>query len=147
MHCLVYCSFSFLSLVVSLNNITVNTCIDNALYVYSYQIVDKVQKIVCSQVLAHSDPKHIYARYCITIHYKSLDNYFIYAWGRNLFPFSGSKLFFFDARKSCELSLERMAEGVKVSTDKFIELFGCKPDIGAFAPGRVNLIGEHVDYK
>ena len=31
--------------------------------------------------------------------------------------------------------------------DKFKELFGAAPDRIAFAPGRVNLIGEHTDYN
>ena len=29
----------------------------------------------------------------------------------------------------------------------FREAFGSEPDIAAFAPGRVNLIGEHTDYN
>ena len=37
-----------------------------------------------------------------------------------------------------------MFDGVK---DIFSEVFGCAPDVCAFAPGRVNLIGEHTDYN
>jgi galactokinase len=28
----------------------------------------------------------------------------------------------------------------------FREVFGTEPDVIAFAPGRINLIGEHIDY-
>ena len=31
--------------------------------------------------------------------------------------------------------------------DSFSDIFGCEPDVSAFAPGRVNLIGEHTDYN
>jgi galactokinase len=30
---------------------------------------------------------------------------------------------------------------------KFLETFGEEPDLIAAAPGRVNLIGEHIDYS
>ena len=30
---------------------------------------------------------------------------------------------------------------------KFLETFSAEPDLGAAAPGRVNLIGEHIDYS
>uniref|UniRef100_A0A1Q3FNY3 Putative galactokinase n=1 Tax=Culex tarsalis TaxID=7177 RepID=A0A1Q3FNY3_CULTA len=38
-------------------------------------------------------------------------------------------------------------EVVKTSIETFRDTFGCDPDISACAPGRVNLIGEHVDYN
>lgn len=38
-------------------------------------------------------------------------------------------------------------EVVKTSIETFRNTFGCDPDIAACAPGRVNLIGEHVDYN
>lgn len=38
-------------------------------------------------------------------------------------------------------------EVVKTSIETFRDTFGCDPDIAACAPGRVNLIGEHVDYN
>ena len=38
----------------------------------------------------------------------------------------------------------RMAIGIK---DIFLQHFGGEPDVCAFAPGRVNLIGEHTDYN
>ena len=31
--------------------------------------------------------------------------------------------------------------------DIFSQVFGREPDVCAFAPGRVNLIGEHTDYN
>jgi N-acetylgalactosamine kinase len=31
-------------------------------------------------------------------------------------------------------------------SERFIQLYGCEPDLFVRAPGRVNLIGEHVDY-
>ena len=31
--------------------------------------------------------------------------------------------------------------------NKFIELFGTQPDMQVSSPGRINLIGEHVDYN
>ena len=30
---------------------------------------------------------------------------------------------------------------------KFLETFGEEPDLVTAAPGRVNLIGEHIDYS
>ena len=35
---------------------------------------------------------------------------------------------------------------LKEACDKFREKFGSPPEVAACAPGRVNLIGEHVDY-
>lgn len=35
----------------------------------------------------------------------------------------------------------------KLVKEKFVELFGAEPDGVYFAPGRVNLIGEHTDYN
>lgn len=32
-------------------------------------------------------------------------------------------------------------------SDRFIEIFDCKPEIISTAPGRVNLIGDHTDYN
>lgn len=40
-----------------------------------------------------------------------------------------------------------MSDFAKLVEDKFIELFGEKPEGIYFAPGRVNLIGEHTDYN
>ena len=31
--------------------------------------------------------------------------------------------------------------------EKFLQTFGEEPDLVAAAPGRVNLIGEHIDYS
>jgi galactokinase len=44
------------------------------------------------------------------------------------------------------MSATKDAELVKAVT-LFREKFGCDPTVAAFAPGRVNLIGEHVDYN
>lgn len=33
------------------------------------------------------------------------------------------------------------------ATDKYREVFNDEPNIAAIAPGRVNLIGEHLDYN
>uniref|UniRef100_A0A182N4U6 Galactokinase N-terminal domain-containing protein n=1 Tax=Anopheles dirus TaxID=7168 RepID=A0A182N4U6_9DIPT len=38
-------------------------------------------------------------------------------------------------------------EVVKTSIETFRNTFGTEPDLAACAPGRVNLIGEHVDYN
>ncbi|XP_052869513.1 galactokinase-like [Anopheles cruzii] len=38
-------------------------------------------------------------------------------------------------------------EVVKTSIETFRNTFGAEPDLAACAPGRVNLIGEHVDYN
>jgi galactokinase len=37
-------------------------------------------------------------------------------------------------------------ELVQTCIDKFREIYKCEPEIAVCAPGRVNLIGEHVDY-
>lgn len=31
--------------------------------------------------------------------------------------------------------------------DRFVSKFNCRPDFVARAPGRVNIIGEHIDYE
>ena len=36
---------------------------------------------------------------------------------------------------------------MSVIEKKFLEIFGKEPDLVAAAPGRVNLIGEHIDYS
>lgn len=36
---------------------------------------------------------------------------------------------------------------VQDATDQFRRGFGSEPDFAVFAPGRVNLIGEHTDYN
>ena len=38
-------------------------------------------------------------------------------------------------------------ETTKTAIHEFKSKFMCDPDIGACAPGRVNLIGEHTDYS
>ncbi|QPL06097.1 MULTISPECIES: galactokinase [Actinomyces] len=38
-------------------------------------------------------------------------------------------------------------EGAAAATDLFREVFGCEPDGVWYAPGRVNIIGEHTDYN
>lgn len=38
-------------------------------------------------------------------------------------------------------------ELTKTATDVFTKQFGYTPDAAAFAPGRVNIIGEHTDYN
>ncbi|XP_041978330.1 galactokinase-like [Aricia agestis] len=47
---------------------------------------------------------------------------------------------------SSELSPVGEAELVKRARQRFAEVYGGAPAAGAAAPGRVNLIGEHVDY-
>ena len=42
----------------------------------------------------------------------------------------------------------KMAENIlQEATELFEKQFKTKPTIAAFAPGRVNLIGEHTDYN
>ncbi|RWS24066.1 galactokinase-like protein [Leptotrombidium deliense] len=36
---------------------------------------------------------------------------------------------------------------IKFACTEFQQRFGVKADVYAFAPGRVNLIGDHVDYN
>lgn len=36
---------------------------------------------------------------------------------------------------------------VQEAIKKFNEIFSCEPNLASCAPGRVNLIGEHVDYN
>jgi len=36
---------------------------------------------------------------------------------------------------------------LKQATDRYVEVFGSTPNVKVFAPGRVNLIGEHTDYN
>ncbi|PWA66606.1 mevalonate/galactokinase family protein [Artemisia annua] len=43
--------------------------------------------------------------------------------------------------------LEEAQLRFNVLNDKFKDVFGCVPDVYARAPGRVNLIGEHIDYE
>ncbi len=42
---------------------------------------------------------------------------------------------------------QSMDEGIKKSMSVFTEVFGGCPEVKVYAPGRVNLIGEHVDYN
>jgi hypothetical protein len=49
-----------------------------------------------------------------------------------------------------QMSNEAKAVGeallLREASDKFMSTFGRKPVVAACAPGRVNLIGEHIDY-
>ncbi len=36
---------------------------------------------------------------------------------------------------------------LQTTIDEFVKKFGYSPDVAAYAPGRVNLIGEHTDYN
>lgn len=40
----------------------------------------------------------------------------------------------------------KLNERLKILRDKFFSKFTCEPDVYIRVPGRVNLIGEHVDY-
>ncbi len=40
-----------------------------------------------------------------------------------------------------------MADVRKISLDAFVKKFGTNPTMQAYAPGRVNIIGEHTDYN
>ena len=48
------------------------------------------------------------------------------------------------------MSNEAIAKGeavlLKQARDKFVEAFGHQPSVATCAPGRVNLIGDHIDY-
>ncbi|MBQ2110743.1 MAG: galactokinase, partial [Clostridia bacterium] len=35
----------------------------------------------------------------------------------------------------------------QILKNRFYELYGAEPEVVSFAPGRVNLIGEHTDYN
>jgi galactokinase len=43
-------------------------------------------------------------------------------------------------------SFASVEELLKQANEIYLDEFGSVPDIAACAPGRVNLIGEHVDY-
>lgn len=43
--------------------------------------------------------------------------------------------------------LPTVDELLNCATEKFEEIFRAKPDIISCAPGRVNLVGDHVDYN
>ncbi len=45
------------------------------------------------------------------------------------------------------LTLVAEAKSYQRSVEKFRQVFGTDPEIATFAPGRVNLIGEHTDYN
>ncbi len=45
------------------------------------------------------------------------------------------------------LTLPAEAKSYQRSVEKFRQVFGSDPEIVTFAPGRVNLIGEHTDYN
>lgn len=50
--------------------------------------------------------------------------------------------------KSNEVPVESIPNSERIRTlkDIFVEEFGCKPSFFARVPGRVNIIGEHIDY-
>jgi galactokinase len=48
--------------------------------------------------------------------------------------------------KAAQLSTPNSTD-IDTAVAKFEELFGSRPSVGVFAPGRVNLIGEHTDYN
>ncbi|CCH62218.1 hypothetical protein TBLA_0G02800 [Henningerozyma blattae CBS 6284] len=54
----------------------------------------------------------------------------------------------YHAQDSNELSSlsSKLIESCQKVVDKFTSIYGCKPDFIARSPGRVNLIGEHIDY-
>lgn len=42
---------------------------------------------------------------------------------------------------------EALAQCLKKAVKEFSAKFGYPPEFGSYAPGRVNLIGEHTDYN
>lgn len=50
--------------------------------------------------------------------------------------------------KSNEVPIQSIPNSERISTlkDMYVEEFGCKPTFFARVPGRVNIIGEHIDY-
>lgn len=51
-----------------------------------------------------------------------------------------------DNRTGCETKLHDKYPKLKDVMTSFIDTYGYKPDFIVYSPGRVNLIGEHIDY-